>query len=335
MKKALFLVLIAAMAMPMFADDALVMPAGVIRTYLTGAYATINKAYDSDSKAQDLANKITVGNLGAAVEFGINNWITAAAQWAPGANISSKVDGVDKATLNDTADIFLGAKLQIVGPKAPVQNDTMRFAFAAGVKVPTSAPDWKQEATNFATSKTFLASPADNRVLGIGGRGYFDYIINEMFFLNLYSEFIAYPAAVDLKDYNLTGYSTWATVQGLGATTYNPTIKYGSDLTLEFEPHFQTMLGEGLQFSAGLPVTYKTTAGITVDGDAIHPLTAAGGFPVESAYTMSVGPNVSMFFQKTFLPIELKLGYTLPVAGKNDNATNIVTLQVKVYAKFY
>ncbi len=335
MKKALILVLLIAMVAPIFADDALVMPAGVIRVYATGAYATINKAYDSDSKAQD-TNKVTIGNIGAAAEFGINDWITAAAQWAPGYNVSSSIDKAPKATLADSADVFLGAKVQIIGPKAPVQNDMMRFAVAAGIKVPTSKPDWKTEFTNQQAGKDFLAAPADNQVLGLGGRGYFDYIISDKIFLNIYSEFIAYPAAVDVKDTSTTGFGTVAGTQlATSDPTYNPSLKYGYDLTLEFEPHFTTMIADGLEFGAGLPFTYKLNPGLTVSGDKYNAITAANNFAVDASNSLTVGPNVSLFFQKTFLPIEAKLGYTLPLAGKNSQATSIITLQVKFYAKFY
>ncbi|HTX71829.1 MAG TPA: hypothetical protein VMC79_03300, partial [Rectinemataceae bacterium] len=131
MKKVLLIALVAALVIPVFADDALVMPAQVFRTYITGAYATVNNAYDNDGKTVDISsNAVTVFNMGAALEVGINDWITGAVQWAPGYNVYSKIDGKDKANLADSADLFVGAKLQIVGPKVPVQNETFRFAVA-------------------------------------------------------------------------------------------------------------------------------------------------------------------------------------------------------------
>ncbi|HTX74182.1 MAG TPA: hypothetical protein VMC79_15230, partial [Rectinemataceae bacterium] len=261
-------------------------------------------------------------------EVGINDWITGAVQWAPGYNVYSKIDGMDKATLADAADLFVGAKLQIVGPKAPVQNETFRFAVAPGVKIPLSSPDWVTEATNAGTGKDFLAGGADKHTFGFGGRGYFDYVINEMFFLNLYTQFIYYPLAVDFKNANITAAGTWATIHA-GDSTYNPTIMYGYDLTLEFEPHFNTMISDGLELEAGVPVTYTMSPKEDVSGD-----TYAAYTPNPDTNLLTVGPNVSLFFQKTFLPIEVKVGYTLPLMGKNTESVNTLLLELKVYAKY-
>jgi hypothetical protein len=336
MKKALLGLLILALVLPaVFADDALVMPAKVIRTYITGAYASISKAYDNDGKAQDLPlgiKSISVINLGAAVEYGINDWITGAVQWAPGYNVYSKFDvsaPFDKASLAGAADIFVGAKIQIVGPKAPVQNESIRFALAPGVKVPLSKPDFAKEAAKVGTD-TFLMSPADKLSLGVGGRAYLDYILNEMFFFNLYSEFIYYPTAVKFVDASLLDYSTVLGLRGgYSDPTYDPSFKYGYDLTLEFEPHFSTMISDGLQLSAGVPITYSMAPALSVSGD-----THAGFGGQEASNILTLGPNASLFFQKTFLPIEIKAGYTLPLLGKNSNVTDTVVLQLKAYAKF-
>ena len=144
--------------------------------YATGAYATVTQAYDASSTAKALTNNITVGNVGAAVEFGVTDWITAAAQWGPGYNVYSKIDNTPHANLADAADLFEGAKLQIVGP---------------GVKFPISTVDRKTQYANYAsTTKDFLASAADKHTLAVGGRAYLDYVINKMLFLNLYSQFL-------------------------------------------------------------------------------------------------------------------------------------------------
>jgi hypothetical protein len=201
---------------------------------------------------------------------------------------------------------------------------------APGVKFPLGKVDWEKQATNYGAGDDFLAQAADKHTLGAGGRVYFDYVINEMFFLNLYSEFIYYPMAVDIIDTSVQGYGTVKTVQG-GDPAYNPTVKYGYDLTLEFEPHFGMMIGDGLKLSAGVPVTYTMAPESEVSGDTY----SAVGFattPAESLLT--VGPNASLFFQKAALPFEVKLGYTLPLMGENSNATNTIVLQLKAYAKF-
>jgi hypothetical protein len=330
MKKAFFSLCLIALVLPLFADDALVMPAKVIRTYIVGAYADITKQYDSDGKSQDLSNDVTAINLGGAVEYGVNDWITGAVQWAPGYFVYSKISGDDKATLADAADLFVGAKLQIIGPKAPVQNESIRLAFAPGVKIPLSSPDWAKQAQNYGSGDTYLGMPADRHTLGIGGRAYFDYVLNDKVFLNLYSQFIFYPTAVKAVDASLADYITVGMTRlATSDPSYDPSLKYGYDLTLEFEPHFNTMISDGLQFESGLPITLTMSPARSASNDTYDVYSSE-----EASNLLTVGPNVSLFFQKTFLPLELKLGYSLPLMGKNESATNTVVLELKAYAKF-
>lgn len=331
MKKISLALCIVAFALPLFADDALVLPARVVRFYSIGNYATISKSYDSEWKGQDIKNNMSILNLGAAVEYGINDWISGALQWAPGYNVYSKIDGVDKGTLADAADLFVGAKVQLVGPRAPIQNETFRFAVAPGVKIPLSHPDWEKEYSNSST-KDFLVQAADKHTLGIGGRAYFDYVINEMFFLNLYSQCILYPADVDLKDTGLHGYGSW---YALHSTGYAPKLNYGYDLTFEFEPHYSSMLGDGLQISAGLPLTFTMSPKESLSGDTTVPsgYETYAYVPNGATRSLSIGPNVSLFFQKALLPIEVKAGYTFPLTGENTYATDVLLLEFKVYAK--
>jgi hypothetical protein len=335
MKKVLLVLCIAALALPIFADDALVMPSHVIRTYLVGVYANIPKAYDNDGKKQSLDNKITAFNLGGAVEYGVNDWVTAAVQWVPGYNVYSKIEDIDKATLADAADLFVGVKLQIVGPKAPVQNESVRLAFAPGIKIPLSKPDYEKEFENYykfahgVDGDNFLASAADKHVFGVGGRGYFDYVINEMFFLNLYSQAIFYPGSVKIADTSVSGYGNVAGYQSVDPN-YDPSLKYGYDFTLEFEPHFNKMLNDSIEFEAGLPFTYTASPAASVSDDTYKVFSDE----YVDSHLLTMGPNASLFFQKTFIPLELKLGYSFPLLGKNDNATNMLTIQLKAYAKF-
>jgi hypothetical protein len=332
MKKALFALLILALVMPVFADDALVMPARVIRTYLVGVYATADQEYDSDGKKQDLDYDLSLLNLGMAVEYGINDWVTGAVQWVPGYNVTSKLDGTgyDKATLSDAADLFVGAKIQIVGPKAPVKNESFRFAVAPGFKIPLSSPDWEEEATNKGTSKDWLASPADKHTLAVGSRFYADYLFNESFFLNLYSQFLYYPSKVKATDASLKDYGKVATLRYTQSdASYDPSLSYGYDLTFECEPHYSLMVGDGLEFSAGLPFTYTYSPAVSASDDTY------GAYDSTSAsHLLTLGPNASLFFQKTFLPVELKLGYTLPLLGQNETAFSHFLFELKAYAKF-
>lgn len=304
-----------------FADDALVMPARVGRVYMTNSYAFANSGYDEDGDYNEIESgdgAFKAYNIGFAVEYGINEWITGAVQWAPGWNVWSDVDSSfapisdSEANINGLYDIFVGAKLQIVGEQAPVQNSMFRVAVAPGVKIPLPATDMSDQVTNMFNGDPVTVANLDRHLFALGGRAYFDYIINEMFFANLYSEFIYYPVEGDSKYYSPE------------TSTSTEKIDYGYKLTIEAEPHFETMINQGLRFSAGLPITYITTPNFKVDGTEVNDSGTA---------ILNLGPNASVFFLNTIVPIELKLGYSFPVYGKNNAATNSLTLQAKVYFK--
>jgi len=322
MKRAfvLLFVFVAAIALPLFADDALVLPKGVLRTYLTTAYAFGDQKYDADGEKVDSMD-LKALNVGFAMEYGVNDWITAAAQWAPGWTLWSKTDVgfsplpyTSDVKVNGLYDLFLGAKLQIVGPKAPVASQKFRVAVAPGVKIPMPDADWDEQVDNLSAGDDVVLSSADKHAFGIGARAYCDYVINEMFFMNLYSEFIKYFERKDAE-----GISVFP----LGTTKQD--IAYGYDLTLEFEPHFELPLANSAKFSASLPLTYKMTPEIEYDGTA----------KADSDTTsLSLTPSVSYFFLAGALPFEAKLGYAVPLMGTNTTALNRVVFQFKSYLKF-
>jgi hypothetical protein len=330
MKKILVFVLLVTVAALSFADDALVLPKGVLRTYITGAYAFANQGWDENGDKEDLTDA-TFGdisnrlfNVGGAVEFGVIDWISAAVQWAPGWNVWSALPDAnapaDKATANGPADIFAGAKIQIVGENAPVANETLRVAFAPGVKIPLPGPDFADENTSAGAGDAWIIQTPDKHVLGLGGRAYFDYVVNEMIYVNLYSEFIYYTGTVKRED---KSYADWVAVNLFAQP--NADVSFGYDLTIEAEPHFEMMMG-GSRLGIGLPVTFNMTPELEFD-DAAQADT--------DSYLLSVSPNVSLFLMKFFIPIEFKVGYTLPLVGKNADARNIIVFQVKSYLKFY
>ncbi len=199
MKRVLVLLLLLLVSSGLFADDALVLPRGVLRTYITGAYAFFNKEYDDTATRVDPTgfDSLSALNLGGAVEFGVIDWISAAVQWAPGWTVWSATENgtppYDKLLVNGPYNVFAGAKIQIIGPKAPVANEKIRLAAAAGVKIPANKPDaayWVEQATAMGTGGEWVASFNDKPLWGLGARGYFDYVLNDMFYINLYSEFI-------------------------------------------------------------------------------------------------------------------------------------------------
>jgi hypothetical protein len=332
MKRLIFVLLLVALATIVFADDALVLPKGVLRTYITGAYAFANQQWDKNGDKGDFPyfDSLNAVNLGGALEFGVIDWISAAVQWAPGWTVWSAtkngvvvipLGGVDFANLlvNGPYNVFAGAKIQVVGPKAPVASEKVRLAAAAGVKIPVKAPDaayWTEQYNKSTTGEKWVSSYNDQPLWGIGARGYFDYVLNKMFYFNLYSEFIYYLGTVKGTEYSVIDMLTYSTSE----------LNVGYDLTLEAEPHFEMMLGKGVQLGAGLPVTFTMSPEVKVDGAAD---------PDTDSYLLTIGPNVSFFLMKFYIPMEFKIGYTLPLVGKNAYATNTLVLQIKTYLRFY
>ena len=82
MKKIILVLVLLALVMPAFADEATVLPAGVLRTYIVPVYSFATQQYDNDGEAVDLAfdlsglgagtlnvDKVSLFNLGGAIEY--------------------------------------------------------------------------------------------------------------------------------------------------------------------------------------------------------------------------------------------------------------------------
>ena len=177
----------------LFAEDAKVMPARVGRFYIAPNFTFANGVYDEDGKLDKDAmdGSVKIFNLGFALEYGIIDWITGAIQWVPGVTVWSDLEaltGKKDTNANGVADLFLGAKMQIIGQTAPVKSDMFRFAAAPGLKIPLPGPDFEKQVENLNKGDKATLNNMDNHVLAVGGRFYFDYIINKYFFINVYNE---------------------------------------------------------------------------------------------------------------------------------------------------
>ena len=347
------------------AEDAKVMPLRVGRIYLAPTLGFANGKFDSDGRYDSYSSgegSKKLFNLGLVAEYGITDWISGAIQWAPGWNVWSDVDknlgSKSDVNINGVADLFVGAKVQIIGEKAPVKTDMFRLSLAPGLKIPMPGSGFEEQAKNIGKNDPVTAANIDKHVLGTGVRFFFDYIINDNFFINLYSEFLLYPVKGDLKKSGLEGYGVAAavfpaSVPGFGGKKIvaSGTVNYGYDLTFELEPVFSMPMAEGTTFAAGLPFNFKLTPGkdydITYTNDfktlanAMPPVAKQIKQNVEGnltgedpTYFFSIKPNVSMFFRGWTLPTELKLLYSVPVAGKNNvDAMHSLTFQVRLYFK--
>ena len=353
MKKliALSLILLAIGAMA-FADDAKVMPGMVGRLYVAPNFTFASRLFDDDGERTDkFDDSVKVFNLGFALEFGVIDWITAAVQWVPGWTPWSDLEGASglkDSNTNGVADIFVGAKIQIIGPKAPVANDTFRLAVAPGVIIPLPGPDFEDEAKNALAGKKATVHSMDNHVFGAGARFMFDWQITDSFFINLFNESIFY---IGKRAWEKTGPEEAGTLAVLKDTleTYGVphslTKKLGGEvdykykLTFELEPVFTTSIADGVSFTAGLPVRYVFKPAEEYSFSGISSLPPAFQSTAESylsakgvvSHILYVNPNVSFFLTKTPLPLEFKLQYNFPVWGKNAQVAHTIALQIKAY----
>ncbi len=320
MKKiALFISCVMLLSMAVFADDAKVLPAGVIRTTIAPTYAFQQGGYDIDGEftaSEEGDGSVSFLNLGFALEYGVNDFITAAVQWAPGVNVWSKIDNemMEDANVNGMFDLFVGAKIQIVGEKAPSVSESLRFAVAPGLVIPMPGPDFDEELDNAIAGDPYTIAELDNKSFGLGGRFYADYIVNSSFFINAYAEYIYYLERTDYK----------ALVPFFGVVDVDST-QAGSSLVMELEPHFEAMVSDGVTFGAGLPVRYTMIGESKFDGEAVEDT---------GSTLMSIAPNVSIFLMKAAVPTEIALQYNMPLSGTNNTAVHSITLKIKNFLKF-
>ncbi len=330
MRKIVVIVLVVGIALPVLADDAKILPAGVIRITLAPTYGFVPGEYDTSGKYSGYDSgegRSTVFNAGAAIEYGVTDWISAAVQWAPGWNFSSSVDttiapSASPLNFNGLYDLFAGAEFQFVGEQAPVKSETIRFALAAGVKIPIGSPNFADQFTNWTNGNAVTAASADKQTLGIGGRLYADYVFSKAFFLNLYSELIYYPGTVPYKDVSLEYYLDYSLGSGI-----NPNVGFGYDLTIEMEPHYDLQLSDDVTLEGSLPFTFTYSPDLTFDGTSQTDTYAS---------LLVVRPTVDLFLMKSPIPfpVEFKVAYSLPIMGWNTGSSNALIFLVRMYLKF-
>ena len=358
MKKVLIFCMAFLLLVPaLFADDAKVMPVRVGRLYLAPSFIFGDQAFDNKGNLKS-ANSLSMFNLGVVLEYGVISWISAAIQWAPGINIWSEVDAglpVD-TVINDMGDLFVGAKIQVMGSQAPIRTDDYRLAFAPGIKIPMPGPDFKKE----MDEDPMTVAKIDNHVLGLGLRTYFDYIINDKFFINFYNEIIYYPMPGKIKNHSPQAYGATlgmdsgnANVNEMAPGTgnlfdYSNKVDYGYDLTFEVEGVYSHNIAENTPLSLSLALNYQTSPGAKFDYsyNKNHPILqhpVAGPqfqegidsvnaiLDSKQSQLITIKPSVSLFFMDWGLPTEFKLTYFAPVWGMNEGANHTINFQVRAY----
>jgi hypothetical protein len=343
-KKLLVSLLFAAVVAPAFADDALVLPQDVWRFRVIPSATIVNQTFDDDGERQDIAiyDSASIYNLSFALEYGVNDWINAALQWTPGWRIASVFDspvnvpgselqaaGVPPSFIPDNDelessglnDLFIGAKVQIIGEDAPVSTQDHRLAAAAGMILPLSTYDAKGESEDYIDEKPYQLRRVDEDLLAFGARLYYDFVVTENFFVNLYNESIFFVPR-ELDQFGVTfNQNTGQMETDVNTVEYD----FGYNLTFELEPQYSTMIADGLELGAGLPITFFTAPESEIDGTGQD----------NERYTLSVGPSVNLFLQNAPWPIDLQLSYQTPLFGKNSDVTHSVVLQVKNYLQLW
>jgi len=159
--------------------------------------------------------------------------------------------------------------------------------------------DFDKQRENMMAGDPFIIADPDRHAFGMGGRVFFDYIINSDMFVNLYNETIYYFPREDVEYFG----GVW------------DEVKYGMDLTFEAEFHYAMAVAEALKLNLGLPVRYVMNT-------------------EEDSNVFSLNPTVGVFFTGK-VPFEVSVAYNIPLMGKNiDFATNTLTFQIKNYFKF-
>lgn len=364
----------------LFADSADLLPARVFRFRIVPVFNFANGSFDEDGAYQTYGEGEGASkgySTGFALEYGILDWLSLAAQWTPGWVAWSSADvnvGKDIAVnANGVSDLFTGLAAQIVGQKAPVKSGIFRVTVAPGLKAPFPGLDALDEYAKWKKGESITAANPDKHTLGVGGRVYFDYIpglLDKHLVFNLYSEFIGYPVKSKIRNYSIApilsraaeiaahyqSTSDGQTELGLAyyfqtGQTANPAdpaflawandyvygkidqaareiaeqdVQFGYDLTFEFEAALSGIAldsSKRLLLGAGLPFTFKYSPG-----------TAVGFTEATDSAAFTLGPYVSLFLTDHLpLPLQLQLGYTIPVTGKSSAARHVFALQAKFF----
>jgi hypothetical protein len=326
MKKLCIGFLLVTGTMAAFADTAYVLPARVGRVYIAPTFTFSTGAWNGTKfdRYGSGEGAMRAFNLGFATEFGILDWMTLAARWAPGWNVVSSVDQASDPRLafmgipdpdynvNGVADLQLGLKFLIVGKNAPVESSTMRFSAAPGFLIPLPGADFAAQTQNVMTGGDVTVSNIGRHVFGFGGRVNYDYVFGPSFYLGLCGEITFFPMKGSTGKTNMQEYSI----------VPRQSVDYGYELMFEVEPHYDYPIADGFALSAGLPVTITTSPAIKYDGHE---------GAVGNHYLFTMKPALSMMFTRLPVPVQVELDYTIPVFGKNETAAHALTLLIKVF----
>lgn len=303
--KTVGLSLLFGLAVPVLADDANVLPAGVLRTVVAPSVTMIDTSFDRSGDRQDV-DPIAVTTLSLGLEYGINDWVTAGLQWAPGYNLSGEQEG-NNFDFSGANDVFLGAKMQLMGDRGLAANNAVRWAVTPGIKIPASNYNASEAFSSAMSGDEYKPRRTDRGAWALGARFAFDYLVTPDFYINLYNQTSFFLETNQDYGVSQTGPITDVDVQ------------YGTEAIFEIEPNYGLAFNNGLQTRIGLPVTYTMTGETKIDGAGQN----------DERWVAAASPSVSVFFTQWVLPMEFELSYSAALAGESTNASNTLSLQIK------
>lgn len=310
---------------PVFAENARVLPARAFRFGISPRFTFARAYYNFDRKYTEFQKNegtFQTVNMGFSAAYGINDWLTALVRWVPGWNLWSRVDRIfepsDTVLWEGFYDIFTEFKLLLIGQRGLIKTDRFRLTLAPQIKIPLPGPNYREQAARSLRGEPIVMRNLDRHVFGLGGRVYFDVIINNMFYINVFGDGVFYPFMGRLTEAGLYEYLH----SGNPVIAQDLRVRYLGDLNFETEPRFEKALGRGIIFSAGLPLRYTLDCGIwyysTLPNRSVQ-------------YQLSLRPNITLFLMKLPLPLAFTFGYSLPLWGRDTEAVHSLSLLMTVF----
>jgi hypothetical protein len=241
----------------------------------------------------DVEDKSAALGWGIGLEYGVTDWLNLQALWNPGFWGS-----VGRDNFGPFSDMFFGVKALLLGDNALIPIlPFMRLSTALGLKMPVlpalyHPPEDSKE--------------PDLRLWGSVLRAYCDLIPSKYFYFNFYVEGVYYP-------------SQWSDNPAFKSDV----VEHPLDLTGEIEARFEVPLegrGSGLTLKGGAFGRYYYA-----------PFMNSADKNVSDQYGLCAGGHFDLFFTNLANPVEISIGYTAPILGRNINPIHRVSLTFRVY----
>ena len=266
-----------------FAEEAALVPGNTLRVSFAPSFGFQIQTWEWEGVSTD---EVMLASLGLGLEYGPADWVNFQLLWMPGINVYSKISDGDYGRMTD---LFLGIKIGLWGQKGALkESEKIRFSVAPGMKMPLGGFN--------ATEKAETVREPDQHLWGSALRLYFDYIINPLFFVNVYVEGIYYP-------------KQW---------TYNPAYKtnlvdHPLDINSELEIHFRYPLqNSSIALKGGLSAAFF-----------IAPTMNSNDSDATNQYCFSTGLSFGAEFSPSF---DLALRYRFPITGINTEPVHLVSI---------